>query len=116
MQTLHRTVKSFITVKEMLYDSRGNVKLISHNVKLFNYVHTHTRQMAYSSPPPTGSMTSIFQVFLGLQAGMILQAHKSHHGRVGRWMAWSLMLGAVGAGLCGASMNDGVIPVNKNLW
>ncbi|KAG7169013.1 heparan-alpha-glucosaminide N-acetyltransferase-like [Homarus americanus] len=63
-----------------------------------------------------GSMTSIFQVFLGLQAGMVLQAHKSHRGRVLRWLVWSVVLGALGAGLSGASMNDGVIPLNKNLW
>ncbi|XP_042888385.1 heparan-alpha-glucosaminide N-acetyltransferase-like [Penaeus japonicus] len=63
-----------------------------------------------------GSMTSIFQVFLGVQAGMVLQAHKSHTGRMVRWLLWSAALGAIGAGLCGASMNDGVLPLNKNLW
>lgn len=63
-----------------------------------------------------GSLTSIFQVFLGLQAGVILQTHRSHRSRLIRWMAWGVVLGALGAGLCGASMNDGVIPVNKNLW
>ncbi|XP_045592822.1 heparan-alpha-glucosaminide N-acetyltransferase [Procambarus clarkii] len=63
-----------------------------------------------------GSLTSIFQVFLGLQAGMVVQTHHTHRGRLGRWVAWGLLLGAVGAGLCAASINDGVIPVNKNLW
>ncbi|KAK8754056.1 hypothetical protein OTU49_009163 [Cherax quadricarinatus] len=63
-----------------------------------------------------GSLTSIFQVFLGLQAGMVLQAHQSHHGRACRWLLWCVLLGAVGAALCNASINDGVIPVNKNLW
>lgn len=63
-----------------------------------------------------GTLTSIFQVFLGLQAGMIMQAHTSHKARLVRWLVWGVLLGAVGAGLCGASMNDGVIPVNKNLW
>lgn len=61
-------------------------------------------------------MTSIFQVFLGLQAGMILQAHAGHRARISRWVAWGVLLGVVGTALCGASMNDGVIPVNKNLW
>uniref|UniRef100_A0A0N7ZA38 Heparan-alpha-glucosaminide N-acetyltransferase catalytic domain-containing protein n=1 Tax=Scylla olivacea TaxID=85551 RepID=A0A0N7ZA38_SCYOL len=63
-----------------------------------------------------GSLTSIFQVFLGLQAGVTLQFHKSHKSRLVRWLIWGTVLGALGAGLCGASMNDGVIPVNKNLW
>lgn len=59
---------------------------------------------------------SIFQVFLGLQAGLTLQVHTSHRGRLIRWLAWGVLLGAIGAALCGASQNDGVIPVNKNLW
>lgn len=63
-----------------------------------------------------GCMTSVFQVFLGLQAGMILQAHKSHRSRLVRWLVWSAILGALGAALCSASMNDGAIPLNKNLW
>lgn len=63
-----------------------------------------------------GTLTSIFQVFLGLQAGMVLQAHTSHKARLVRWVVWGVLMGALGAGLCGASMNDGVIPVNKNLW
>ncbi|KAK7083927.1 hypothetical protein SK128_009657 [Halocaridina rubra] len=63
-----------------------------------------------------GCMTSVFQVFLGLQAGIILQTHKSHKSRLLRWFTWSAILGAIGAALCEASMNDGVIPLNKNLW
>ncbi|KAG0697816.1 Heparan-alpha-glucosaminide N-acetyltransferase [Chionoecetes opilio] len=63
-----------------------------------------------------GSLTSIFQVFLGLQAGITLRTHTTHQGRLVRWLAWAVALGALGTALCGASMNDGVIPVNKNLW
>ncbi|XP_064105494.1 heparan-alpha-glucosaminide N-acetyltransferase-like [Macrobrachium nipponense] len=63
-----------------------------------------------------GSMTSVFQVFLGLQAGMTLQAFKSHRSRIIRWLVWAVITGIIGAGLCSASMNDGVIPLNKNLW
>lgn len=63
-----------------------------------------------------GSMTSVFQVFLGLQAGMTLQAFTSHRSRIIRWLVWAAITGIIGAGLSSASMNDGVIPLNKNLW
>ncbi|XP_068236568.1 heparan-alpha-glucosaminide N-acetyltransferase [Palaemon carinicauda] len=63
-----------------------------------------------------GSLTSIFQVFLGLQAGMTLQAFKSHRSRISRWLVWGVITGIIGACLCSASMNNGVIPLNKNLW
>lgn len=33
-----------------------------------------------------------------------------------RWVVWGLLLGALGGGLCGFSQNDGLIPINKNMW
>ncbi|XP_076032647.1 heparan-alpha-glucosaminide N-acetyltransferase isoform X2 [Oratosquilla oratoria] len=63
-----------------------------------------------------GSMTSIFQVFLGLQAGMTIQVYTDWKDRVIRWGIWGVVLGILGAILCAGSMNDGPIPVNKNLW
>ena len=63
-----------------------------------------------------GCLTSIFQVFLGYQAGYILQVYTGHVDRIGRWVGWSALTGAIGAILCGASQNDGWVPVNKNLW
>jgi len=63
-----------------------------------------------------GSLTTIFQVFLGYQAGYILQVYSGHVDRIGRWICWSVLTGTIGAVLCGASQNDGWVPVNKNLW
>jgi len=63
-----------------------------------------------------GSLTSIFQVFLGYQAGYILQVYPGHVDRIGRWIGWAILTGAIGAVLCGASQNDGWVPINKNLW
>jgi len=63
-----------------------------------------------------GSLTTIFQVWIGYQAGYILQVHSGHKQRVARWMIWALLTGAIGAVLCGCSQNDGWVPVNKNLW
>lgn len=59
-----------------------------------------------------GSLTSIFQVFLGVQAGQILREYKEHKSRVLRWLTWAVVVGLVGAILHFTY----VIPVNKNLW
>ena len=63
-----------------------------------------------------GSLTSIFQVWLGYQAGYIILSYSGHIARVSRWLTWSLVTGIIGAVLCLGSQNDGPVPVNKNLW
>ena len=63
-----------------------------------------------------GSLTSIFQVWLGYQAGYILQVYTGHTARLVRWTAWAGITGALGALLTFASQNDGPVPLNKNLW
>ncbi|XP_067928536.1 heparan-alpha-glucosaminide N-acetyltransferase-like [Watersipora subatra] len=63
-----------------------------------------------------GTLNSIFLCFLGVQAGRILVAYECPKARVTRWLIWSFLLGGIGALLCGASQNEGWIPVNKNLW
>ena len=63
-----------------------------------------------------GSLTTIFQVFLGYQAGQIIVSHANDNQRLVRFLIWSLVTSAVGIGLCGASKNEGLVPLNKNLW
>lgn len=63
-----------------------------------------------------GFLTSIFLVFLGLQAGKILLTYTEWKPRVLRWMSWAVFLGILSLILTNASKNDGVIPINKNLW
>ncbi|XP_048587275.1 heparan-alpha-glucosaminide N-acetyltransferase isoform X2 [Nematostella vectensis] len=63
-----------------------------------------------------GTLTSIFLVFLGVQAGRILHTYRKSTERITRWLAWGVFLGLIGVGLCKASENEGVVPINKNLW
>ncbi|XP_022207161.1 heparan-alpha-glucosaminide N-acetyltransferase isoform X2 [Nilaparvata lugens] len=63
-----------------------------------------------------GCLTSIFQTFLGVQAGAIMIYHKSPEGRLKRWLTWSVLLIVVGLILCQLRINGGWIPLNKNLW
>lgn len=63
-----------------------------------------------------GSINGCVMVLLGCQAGKIFLYYKSAGERITRWLSWSLLLGIISIILCKASMNDGWIPVNKNLW
>ena len=68
--------------------------------------------------------------FLGLQAGRVFVNNRSLlttalsggdkwravGAHVVRWVLWGLVLGAIGGGLAGFSKDDGLIPINKNLW
>ena len=64
----------------------------------------------------SGSLTSVLQVFLGYQAGQIILTFKGHKERMLRFLVWSILNAIIGIALCGASKEDGLIPINKNLW
>ncbi|XP_076369113.1 heparan-alpha-glucosaminide N-acetyltransferase-like isoform X1 [Tachypleus tridentatus] len=63
-----------------------------------------------------GFLTSIFLVFLGLQAGKILLTYQEWKPRIIRWLIWGAVIGLIAITLCKGSKNDGWIPINKNLW
>lgn len=75
--------------------------------------HTH---LPYDPEGTLGCLTSIFLVFLGLQAGKILLTFTEWKPRVVRWCCWGLFCGIVAGVLCKFSKEDGWIPVNKSLW
>ncbi|XP_022793959.1 heparan-alpha-glucosaminide N-acetyltransferase-like isoform X2 [Stylophora pistillata] len=63
-----------------------------------------------------GCLTSIVLVFFGVQAGHILTIHRKHKPRLIRWIIWAVLMTAFTLGLCGATKNEGIVPINKNLW
>jgi len=63
-----------------------------------------------------GTLNSIVLVWLGVAAGRVLLVHSTWQGRIKRWLALSLLTGLIAGVLCGFSKNEGLIPVNKNLW
>lgn len=63
-----------------------------------------------------GCLLTIFQVFLGVQCGVILLVHGGWKERVQRWLAWAVVTALIGGALCGFSQEDGIIPLNKNMW
>jgi len=64
-----------------------------------------------------GSLTTIFQVWLGYQAGYTLQVYSDSKPKVAIiWLCWSVITGGLGCLLCGGRQFGGWIPLNKNLW
>lgn len=63
-----------------------------------------------------GCLLTIVQVFFGVQCGQILLSHTEWKQRLTRWCAWGSVTLAVGCILCKFSIEDGFIPINKNLW
>ena len=58
----------------------------------------------------------IVHVFLGYQAGQILMCYTGHWQRISRFLVWGVLTGLLALLLCQANLNEGWIPINKNLW
>uniref|UniRef100_A0A0K8TUB7 Putative heparan-alpha-glucosaminide n-acetyltransferase-like protein n=1 Tax=Tabanus bromius TaxID=304241 RepID=A0A0K8TUB7_TABBR len=89
---------------------------------LGNHIYQHpTAKYIYDSKAfdPEGifgCLLSTVHVIIGVQCGMTLTTFTQWTSRVLRWSIWGLVLGLVGGALCQFSKEDGLIPVNKNLW
>ncbi|KAG8262557.1 hypothetical protein J6590_051046 [Homalodisca vitripennis] len=59
-----------------------------------------------------GCLTSVVQVFLGVQAGTTLLTYSGCKDRVARWIVWGIICGVLTLVL--TFLVD--IPINKNLW
>lgn len=63
-----------------------------------------------------GCLLTVVQVFLGVQCGTTLLVYPTCRDRLRRWIFWGLGLAAFTGFLTLFSVNDGFIPINKNLW
>lgn len=88
-----------------------------------NHMYAHPRAgTVYDETRPfdpenvLGCLLTIVQVFFGLQCGQTLLFFTEWKDRVKRWISWSVVTFVLGAILCRFSINDGWIPINKNLW
>lgn len=84
------------------------------------YQHGHTKSVYDSGPfDPEGvfgCLMTFFQVFLGVQCGMIMIVFPQWQSRVKRWLLWALVTGLIAGGLSSFSQDDGIIPINKHMW
>lgn len=53
---------------------------------------------------------------LGLQGGKTIVAFPRCRDRIIRWILWAIVTGLAAGLLCGFTKEEGLIPVNKNLW
>lgn len=63
-----------------------------------------------------GCLLTIVQVFLGVQCGVTLLVFSTARDRLRRWIFWGAGLAALTAVLTLFTVDDGLIPINKNLW
>lgn len=71
---------------------------------------------AFEPEGMVGCLTTFLQVFIGLQCGVTMMVYTDWKDRLSRLLIWAVALGLLGGGLCQFSQEDGVIPINKNLW
>lgn len=88
-----------------------------------NHLYKHGRASAlyeektpFDPEGPFGSLMTIVQVFFGIQCGQILMSYTDWKGRIIRWCGWSVITLFLGLFLCGFSINNGFIPINKTIW
>jgi heparan-alpha-glucosaminide N-acetyltransferase len=63
-----------------------------------------------------GSLSACTLTYLGLMAGRIVLHFPEHNKRMIAWCTGGCVLMFIAGVLCGFSREDGVIPINKNLW
>lgn len=63
-----------------------------------------------------GSLSACSLTYLGLMSGRVLIHYKDHKTRLTMWAFFSVLFLSIAGALCGFSQNEGLIPVNKNLW
>lgn len=78
--------------------------------------HVYDEKIPFDPEGPFGSLLTIVQVFFGVQCGYTLLLFSKPFDRIKRWFGWGLTTLLLGLCLCKFSVNNGVIPLNKNLW
>uniref|UniRef100_W8B6X1 Heparan-alpha-glucosaminide N-acetyltransferase n=1 Tax=Ceratitis capitata TaxID=7213 RepID=W8B6X1_CERCA len=89
----------------------GNAHIYQHPTAKYVY-----GAQAFDPEGVFGCLLTVVQAFLGVLAGVIILVHTAWSARIQRWLYWSLGLALLGGMLCFFSIEDGPIPINKNLW
>ena len=119
----HRAVDVALFGEAHIYhDKHGDGSLVSSATCSDIY-----RCDVYDPEGALGMLSAAWMAWLGLQAGRVLTTYAHLRNGPGgvkstlrpfaaRWLAWGLLQCLVAGMLCGFSKEDGLIPVNKNLW
>lgn len=93
-------------------------RLILREQHLFqwSYITSIYSAQAFDPEGLFGCLPTIFQTFLGVHCGVILQVYSEHKDRQIRWTIWAVFFGAITAAFTLGTVHDGVININKHLW
>jgi len=88
------------------------------NKHIYNWATTKSvfKSGNYDPEGFLGTLTSVVQVWFGVQTGATMVVYPRHVSRLKRWTIWAILMGVTGTILCQAKMTGGWIPINKNLW
>lgn len=78
--------------------------------------HVYENSVSHDPEGLLGYLTTILMLELGVAAGRVLLTFDDHKNRIVRMLSWALSSGLVGGVLCNFSKEEGIVPVNKNLW
>ncbi|XP_026814068.1 heparan-alpha-glucosaminide N-acetyltransferase isoform X1 [Rhopalosiphum maidis] len=86
-----------------------------------NHMYSGTSKPVYQSLAfdPEGvlsTLTNALLVYMGVHAGRIILCYQYTNERIKRWIAWTIVLCLIGGCLCNFSKEEGLIPINKNLF
>lgn len=76
----------------------------------------YDEKMPFDPEGPFGCILTIVQAFFGVQCGNTLLIFFKPLDRLKRLLSWSIATILLGCCLCQFSINDGFIPINKNMW
>eukprot|EP01040_Poterioochromonas_malhamensis_P001973 gene1973-2109_t len=86
----------------------------------FIYHHATCRDLyqcrAYDPEGLLGVLSACTLTYIGLMVGRIFLHYKNHQDRLLIINSWSFFILLLAGILCGFSQNEGIIPVNKNMW
>ncbi|KAK7590108.1 hypothetical protein V9T40_001721 [Parthenolecanium corni] len=70
----------------------------------------------YDPEGALGTLTTILCVYLGVYAGRVILVYRRSGERIVRWITASICCMILTTVICFGNINEGFIPVNKNLW
>lgn len=88
----------------------------SHLYQHAKAVAVYDEAMPFDPEGIFGCLLTIVQVFFGIQCGQSMLSFTDWKKRMRRWLIWAISTLLCGLILCQFSIENGLIPINKNLW